>query len=58
MRRGRVGDAVEPERYLATPHYDVTAALPDAFEAVFGQEIAQLRARKDAQLRHASVGAP
>jgi hypothetical protein len=42
------------KRNLPAPHYDVTAALPHALEAVFAQEIAQLRARKDAQLRHAS----
>ena len=38
------------KRNLAATHYDVTAALPHAFEAVFAQEIAQLRAGKDAQL--------
>jgi len=43
------------KRNLAATHNDVTAALPHAFEAVFAQEIAQLRARKDAQLRHASL---
>src|SRR6266478_9106292 len=34
------------KRYLTTPHYDVTAALPYVLEAVFSQEIAQFRARK------------
>ncbi len=41
--RGRVGDAAELEKKLGRD------------EAVFAQEIAQLRARKDAQLRHASL---
>jgi hypothetical protein len=45
------------KRDLAAPHYAVTAALPHALEAVFAQEIAQLRARKAAQLRHAALQA-
>lgn len=45
------------KRNLAATHYDVTAALAHAFEAVFRQEIAQRRAGKDAQLRHASLQA-
>jgi hypothetical protein len=44
-------------RNLAATHDDVTAALPHTFEAVFAKEIAQLRARKDTQPRHASLQA-
>ena len=40
---------------LAASHYDVTAALPHTFEAVGNEQIAQLRAREEAQLRHASL---
>ncbi len=41
------------KRYIATPHDYVTPALPHPFKALFDQQIAQLRAGKDAQLRHA-----
>ena len=40
---------------LAASHYDVTAALPHTFKAVGNEQIAQLRAREEAQLRHASL---
>ena len=45
------------KRNLALTHYDVTAALAHTLETVFAQEIAQFRAREDAQLRHASLQA-
>lgn len=42
---------------IAAPHDDVIAALTHAFKTVFDQQIAQLRAGKDAQLRHALLQA-
>src|SRR6266403_386479 len=42
------------KRDLASPHNDMAAPLPDPVESLRYEQITQLRARKDAQLSHAS----
>ena len=62
MQRNRKRTALIRDLPIAHRFPSGNAVYPPAsqhgvFEAVFAQEIAQLRARKDAQLRHASIQA-